>query len=219
MTARQALEWAFGIEHAQLDLPDLREVEGRGFGFGTEYILIQRARLGGVRIDGGGRSFPHDDADIIASIVAAHPLPRMAIRLAECARSGMVPDWMPGATPKIEPVGWTGSGRSHRAATAFAGYVQYQVHQRHPKNPARWITRKVKFESLMCPITCTPHPEQIKAARRGYRNWWEALNMVRGHLKKTDMLSTITITDGMPPRTPWAREEQEKQDSYQEAIR
>ena len=47
-----ALEWAFRIEQAQLELPLPPDVTEEGFGFGLEYVLLQRAVLG-CKIDGG----------------------------------------------------------------------------------------------------------------------------------------------------------------------
>ena len=38
-----ALEWAFRIEQAQLELPLPPDVTEEGFGFGLEYVLLQRA--------------------------------------------------------------------------------------------------------------------------------------------------------------------------------
>ena len=38
-----ALEWAFRIEKAQLDLPPPQDATEEGFGFGLEYVLMQRA--------------------------------------------------------------------------------------------------------------------------------------------------------------------------------
>ena len=50
---QQILEWAFRIEKAQLELPEPPNPErGEGFGFGLEYVLLQRAALG-CQIDGG----------------------------------------------------------------------------------------------------------------------------------------------------------------------
>ena len=46
------LEWAFRVEQAQLELPVRRGIDEEGFGFGMEYVLIQRARLG-CKVDGG----------------------------------------------------------------------------------------------------------------------------------------------------------------------
>jgi len=36
----------------------------------------------------------------------------------------------------------------------------------------KWRT----IEGLACPVTWRPHPEQIASARRGYEDWWQALN-------------------------------------------
>ena len=44
MSVQQALEWAFGKERAQLELPERPDLErGQGQGFGLEYVLMQRA--------------------------------------------------------------------------------------------------------------------------------------------------------------------------------
>jgi hypothetical protein len=37
-----ALEWTFRVEKAQLELPPLSDVVEEGFGFGLEYVLMQR---------------------------------------------------------------------------------------------------------------------------------------------------------------------------------
>ena len=47
-----ALEWAFRVEKAQLELPPPKDVVEEGFGFGLEYVLMQRAALG-CKVDGG----------------------------------------------------------------------------------------------------------------------------------------------------------------------
>ena len=46
------LEWAFRVEKAQLELPLLKDVSEECFGFGMEYILLQRGALG-CKVDGG----------------------------------------------------------------------------------------------------------------------------------------------------------------------
>lgn len=46
------LEWAFRVEKAQLELPPPKDVSEEGFGFGLEYVLLQRAALG-CKVDGG----------------------------------------------------------------------------------------------------------------------------------------------------------------------
>jgi hypothetical protein len=46
------LEWAFRVEKAELELPVRKDVSDEGFGFGLEYVLLQRAALG-CKVDGG----------------------------------------------------------------------------------------------------------------------------------------------------------------------
>lgn len=92
---QQVLEWAFRTEKARLELPEPPDPErGESFGFGLEYVLMQRAALG-CRIDGGRYkpdSSTHEDAEVIAACVAGLPSSlgglRMAIRVAELARAG-----------------------------------------------------------------------------------------------------------------------------------
>ena len=105
-----ALEWAFRVEKAQLELPLPKDVSEEGFGFGLEYVLLQRAALG-CKVDGGQHKiggYTHEDAEVIAATVAGMPDSlgdkRMAIRVAELARAGLTPDWMPGAVPRCVPV-------------------------------------------------------------------------------------------------------------------
>ena len=87
-----ALEWAFRVEQAQLELPPPKNVTEEGFGFGLEYVLLQRATLG-CKVDGGQHkmgSYTHPDAEVIAAAVAGMPDSlggiRMAIQVAELAQ-------------------------------------------------------------------------------------------------------------------------------------
>jgi hypothetical protein len=96
---QQILEWAFRVEKVQLELPERVDPEdGEGFGFGLEYVLLQRAALG-CKIDGGRHklgSYSHPDAEVVAALLAGLPDSlggkRMAIRVAELARAGLTPD-------------------------------------------------------------------------------------------------------------------------------
>ena len=72
-----ALEWAFRVERAQLELPPPKDVIEEGFGFGLEYVLMQRAALG-CKVDGGQHkigSYTHEDAEVIAATVNFVPVP------------------------------------------------------------------------------------------------------------------------------------------------
>ena len=194
-----ALEWAFRVEQAQLELPPPKDVTEEGFGFGLEYLLLQQAALG-CKVDGGQHkmgSYTHADAEVIAATVAGMPDSlggiRTAICVAELARAGMTPDWMPGAVPRCVPVETKQNQHGERAATIVVGTERV-------KTRGKWRT----VELLACPVTWRPHPEQIAYARRGYDEWWQALGWVREGLLAGEMLREVEMTAVMPKVRPWA---------------
>jgi hypothetical protein len=196
-----ALEWAFRVEKAQLELPLSRDVAEEAFGFGLEYVLMQRAALG-CKVDGGRYkmgSYTHAYAEVIAATVAAMPDSlggiRMAIRVAELARAGLTPDWMPGVVPRCVPVETKRNQHGERATTVVVGTERVLTR-------GKWRT----VEVLACPVTWRPHPEQIEAARRGYEDWWQALYWARDGLKGDGMLREVEIMAAMPKMRPWGKE-------------
>lgn len=192
------LEWAFRVEKAQLELPVRRDIDEEGFGFGMEYVLIQRARLG-CKVDGGQHkmgSYTHADAEVVAATLAGMPDSlggkRMAIRVAELARAGMTPNWMPGAVPRCVPVDIKRNRHGDRAVSVVVGTERILIR-------GKWRTIEVRA----CPVTWRPHPEQITSARRGYEDWWQALDWVRDGLVAGGMLREIEVTAVMPKVRPW----------------
>ncbi|WP_019956196.1 hypothetical protein [Yoonia vestfoldensis] len=193
-----ALEWAFGVEKAQLELPPPTDVTEEGFGFGLEYVLMQRGALG-CKIDGGQHKmggYVHEDAEAIAATVAGIPDSlggiRMAIRVTELARAGLTPDWMPGVVPRCVPVETRQNQHGIRAVTEVVGTERVLTR-------GKWRT----VEVLACPVTWRPHPEQIASARRGYEDWWQALDWVRDGLVAGRMLRDMEVTAVMPKEMPW----------------
>ncbi|SDE68390.1 hypothetical protein [Ruegeria marina] len=194
-----ALEWAFRVEKAQLELPLPQDANEEGFGFGLEYVLLQRAALG-CKIDGGQHkigTYTHEDAEVIAATVAGMPDSlggkRMAIRVAELARAGLTPDWMPGAVPRCVPVEVKRNQHGERATTVVVGTERVL-------SRGKWRTVDV----LACPVTYVPHPQQIEAARRAYAVWWQALGWIRDGLIDGGMLRTVEVTEVMPKVRPWS---------------
>jgi len=195
---QSALEWTFRVEQAQLELPLRKNGDEEGFGFGLEYVLLQRAMLG-CKVDGGQHkmgSYTHPDAEVIAATVAGIPDSlggiRMAIQVAELARAGMTPDWMPGVVPRCVPMETKNNQHGERARTIVVGTERV-------KTRGKWRT----VELLACPVTWRPHPEQIASARRGYEDWWQALDSVRDGLVVGRMLRELEITAAMPKLRPW----------------
>lgn len=192
------LEWAFQVEKAQLELPQRRDVDEEAYGFGMEYVLMQRARLG-CKVDGGGhksQSYTHEDAEIVAATLAEMPNSlggiRMAISVAELARAGMTPNWMPGAVPRCVPVDMKRNRHGDRAVSVVVGTEKILV-------CGKWRTVEVRA----CPVTFSPAPQQIEAARRGYEDWWQALDWVRDGLVAGRMLREMEVTAVMPKVRPW----------------
>lgn len=197
------LEWAFRVERAQLELPLPKDVSEEGFGFGMEYVLIERARLG-CKVDGGGhksQSYTHEDAEIVAATLAGLPHSlggkRMAIYMAELARAGMTPDWLPGIVPRCVPTIVKQNQHGLHVGTVVVGTER--IRTRGPTAHGTWKT----IDILACPVTWRPHPDQIAAARRGYEDWWQALDWVRDGLLVGGMLRELMVTAAMPKVRPW----------------
>lgn len=200
MSVQQALEWAFRVEKAQLELPLPKGMSEEGFGFGLEYVLLQRAALG-CEIDGGRHKlggYTHEDAEVIAATVAGMPDAlggkRMAIRVAELARAGLTPDWMPGAVPRCVPVETKRNQHGARATTIVVGTERILTR-------GKWRI----VEVLACPVTFSPHLEHIEAARCAYEDWWRALDWVQDGLTAGGMLRDVEVTSSMPSARPWEK--------------
>lgn len=202
MSVQQALEWAFRVEHAQLELPEPPDPErGQGFGFGLEYVLMQRAALG-CKIDGGQYktgTYTHEDAEVIAATVAGMPDnlggKRMAIRVAELARAGLTPDWMPGAVPRCVPVEMKRNRHGDHATTVVVGTERVL-------SRGKWRTVEVRA----CPVMFRPDARQIEGTREAYQAWWRSLDWVRDGLNTSAMLRDIDVTSQMPKAFPWLRQ-------------
>lgn len=196
ISIQRLLEWAFGSECAQV------EFEGELFGVGYGSIsnagrMADRGALG-CRIEGGGRSLPADDAEIVASYVAALPEgcggKAMALRVAELARAGRSEDSMADVVPRCEPAAWHRNRHGLHAKSEHVCYVEDRS------------GRKVRqFDSRVCPVTYTPGPSEIGRARRKYLAWRGALLDVRSRLIANGNLESWALTDVLPPATPWKK--------------
>ena len=192
------LEWAFRVEKAQLELPLPKDLSEEGFGFGMEYVLLQRGALG-CKVDGGQHkmgSYTSADAEIVAATLAGMPDSlggkRMAIHIAELARAGMTPDWLPGVVPRCVPVETKNNQHGERSSTIVVGTER--VFSR-----GKWRS----VEVLACPVTWRPHPEQIASARRSYEDWWQSLDWIRDGLASGGMLREVEVIGTMPKVRPW----------------
>ena len=200
----ELLEWAFARECARLDLDD--RPEGARPGVGIEYVMMQRG-LVGARIDGGGHSLPHDDAEIVADAVAHLPVEvggrGMAVYIAELARAGRVPDAMLGARPRYRPVEWSINQHGRRPATADAAILGPEGWPAQVRRNRKGAL--VHDRVMFTPVHVVPTPCQIAAARRRWLAWWGALLHLRQALANCDLLCAHRLTEDMPPLAPWRK--------------
>ena len=99
-----------------------------------------------------------------------------------------------GLVPRCVPVETKSNQHGERSTTVVVG-IERVLHR------GRWRS----VEILACPVTWRPHPEQIAAARRGYEDWWRALDWVRDGLLAGGMLREVEVTAAMPKVRPWSQ--------------
>ncbi|MEL5878936.1 hypothetical protein [Cereibacter sphaeroides] len=198
MSIERALVWAFQTECASVDFAEEAAPDSYRRAISSAWLVAQRGAIG-CRIDGGGHSLPADDAEMIASAVAALPPEHggrgMAVKIAALARAGLRPDWMPGARPRCVPRDWRRSKHGMFARIEVVDEI-VTVHR------GRRVVRPVEA----CPVTYAPSHAQIAAARREWLTWWGALLHLGHELRTLDILSTVQLTADMPPMSPWREE-------------
>ena len=165
-----------------------------------EYILLQQAELG-RRVDvSRGRSYPADDAELIAAAVQG-ALPRSeALWLAELVRSGTTPDPMVGAMPRIVPEGWHQNQNGWRPATADAAELGSGGWRPQPRRNRKGAIVHDAVRYTPCRWERTP--SEIGVARRRYLDWIGHLMTVLAVLRH-EPLTWIEITGDLPDMTPW----------------
>lgn len=191
------IEWAFQRECATLDFDEMASTAGERPAVSPLWILAQQRHIG-CKIDGGGKSDPHPDADMVASALAALPDARggrrMAVQIAELARAGLRPDWMKGAVTRCVPVDLSREKPGRPPKSEVCGTIEMVSRGKKRTVELRW-----------CPVTFTPTAQQIASARRAYLMWWDALHDLRHTFQVYGGLTAWRVTDHMPPRKPWLK--------------
>jgi hypothetical protein len=194
ISVRGILEWAFGVEHARLDRDELTGGHMvRGFSSRSSTANIcEMLEVG--RVDASpGQSWPHDDADLVASVLRHQVEWSLALRVAELARAGRVPDWGQGARPRVEPHEWRRTKHGEFAKTEPAGAIVYVERG-----------RVRRMESRVCPVVFRDTARELAARRRAYLDWWGALLSVFCGLQAVE-LKRFEVTKAMPPMEPWKK--------------
>lgn len=199
----EIIEWAFQREKVGVDFDEIEREAGAKPGVGMEYILMEQARLG-CRVQGGGTSSAHHDADIVASTLAVLPEScggrRMAIWIAELARSGRVPEWQ--SELQVRPMATSTNRHGTRARTSDAaelGSIGWPHQARRKRNGS------IALEPVLySPIEIRPTAREIASMRRGYLQWWSALLEIKSALQSSHLTSHV-VTNVMPPSAPWKK--------------
>jgi hypothetical protein len=198
--------WAFQREAAQLDLQRDGVVGDwlQGFGYTSMTAIIAEHEKLGCRVDGGGRSDPHPDADLVASALSVlsegcggH---RMALTIAEHARANTLPDWR--VETSIVPREWFTNRHGRTAKTADTvglGSAGWPAQVRINRKGVR-VTDPV----LCCPVIVCGGPAEFASRRRHWLLFRSALLELRASFQFASDLTSWSVTDQLPPLRPWA---------------
>lgn len=199
VSVRLLLEWAFAREKASLDFDEAAPVGCVGVDSTRRIMEAMALSVGDpgscLRVDAsGGRSLPHHDAEVVASVLRNTVPWSIAVQVAELARTARVPQWDLGA-PRMVPRCWGRSNQHGMQARAEQiGETRYVSRRRGVvRTPVMWV-----------PVTVEPAASRIAAARRGYLDWWGALLAVMAGLRGVD-LDLFVVSQALPAMEPWQK--------------
>ncbi len=144
-------------------------------------VAVERQGLLGVRVDCAGAAAvtgpgAHPDAEAVHEAVCRLK-PLWIGLLIDYGKSGVAPDWMPGATPRPEP-----------------------ILRSNGKPVVEYYDRPACRRPAYCPLRYNPEPEHLAFAREIYSEWWGAMAALSAEL--TD-LQGHTVSGIRARRRPW----------------
>jgi hypothetical protein len=199
--------WAFQREAAQLDLgrDGFTDNCSDGFGYASMTAIIAEHEQLGCRVDGGGRSDPHPDADLVASALSVLSEgcggQRMALTIAEHARANTLPEWR--LETSIEPREMVSNQHGHMAKAADASELfraGWPAQERVNRKGVR-VTDSVMY----CPIVVRGGAAQMAARRRHWLLFRSALLELRTSFQFRNDLTSWVVVDWLPPLRPWSK--------------
>jgi hypothetical protein len=197
--------WAFQREAAQLDFARKGDdAQGFvGFGFTSMTAIIAEHEQLGVRVDGGGRSDPHPDADLVASAVSVLSEgcggERMALMMVECARAGALPEWHVEAS--IRPRDWFTNRHGRHAVTADAADLGLSgwPAQSRVNRKGDTVVDVVRY----CPVIVQGGASEVARKRRQWLQFRSALLELRASFRIGSDLTSWVVNESLPPLRPW----------------
>jgi hypothetical protein len=209
ISIQRLLEWAFADECASVDFEDAGTL-AQGYGhIGNAHRMAQRGALG-CRIDGGGRSEPHPDADLVSAAVAVLPEGcggrSMAVQIAELARGRQGPSLHEGREIKLKDVPerlWSGVMRCEPAEMFTNKHGLQAATSLIDRGVDTSGLRARRYDVRVCPVAYMVKSPDIARARRNYLQWRLALMELRQTFVNYNNLSRWAVTRMMPPMRPW----------------
>jgi hypothetical protein len=198
----EILCWAFQRECVSLDLGE--ELTGLSSKVNVDPIqkMVEIAALG-CRVEGGGSSQSHHDADLVAATLAVLPKEmggfRAATWVAELARAGSAPYWR--TRREVVPVDMKRNQHGFYAKVVDANLVEdCGWNLTYLSGKKRTSKRRADY----CQCVIRPSDAEIGRMQRQYLAWYGILLQVRSALQITHLTAHV-VTDRMPPRTPWKK--------------
>ncbi len=192
ITVEDLVIWTYQRQRADLIvergvglLPHEKDADGIFYknisGDGT-YQVQRNAELG-TRIDCFG--FPsaeiHPDAELVHELIKTKFFTHLDRGLLiDFGKTGLVPDWLPGAKPEIRPA--------------------------YKKNGKLKMIYGDRKHPIACEIEIVMSQDHIDFKRRIYTQWWDALDKLRAQLWERDtQVTSFNVQVPGAARTPWQR--------------
>jgi hypothetical protein len=197
--------WAFQREAAQLDLRRESFAEScvGGFGYASMTAIIAEHEQLGCRVDGGGHSDPHPDADLVANALSVLSEgcggQRMALTIVEHARANTLPEWR--VETSVIPREWFTNRHGRTAKTADAadlGTAGWPAQERSNRKGV-CVADAVSF----CPIIVRGGGAEIASRRRHWLLFRSALLELRTSFQAGNDLTSWVVGDQLPQLRPW----------------
>ena len=173
------LHWAWKVQAVEAALGG-RSMEGPGRVRSSAGLVYDYGQLG-LRLGGGGGAIAadlHPDAETAYQAVCRLPDNQRNL-VAECARAGLRPDWMPGAKPRPVMV----ERRRGKPAIVYKD----QIRRKYP---------------LYCLLRYDPDPDLIAYRRQQYSLWRAGLVTLADALQSL-RLERYQVTGPKAPLAPW----------------
>ena len=210
----ELIRWTYGVQLAgYLKVSRLLEaeaaVDGEAWGgaSGDGIWQVIRQAILGIKPDGTGVFgwALHPDAQAVHEAVGALG-GEAAELLMRYGHLGTRPNWLPKASPRLEPV-WKGRPKYNAHGQPKRGSFVIDYPPR-PRVVGRATRRRRNHWPYLCPLRLIDPPEYIAAVRERYELWHHALVTLQTFLARSGerLVAWFPTGPAAPPR-PWQQKQ------------